>query len=219
MLAEMQALTAAVAALDDKSARRLVQEAVDRGETTEAIVQATKDGLQEVGERYERQEIFLSGLIMAGEIFRGVMDLVLPDWESEAPSDGGSGKVLLGTVAGDIHDLGKNMASLTFRAFGFTVEDLGVNVPPEDFLEAARHFKPDIIGMSGLLSLAFDSMQETVQLLRAHADELDSPLLVIGGATIDEHVAGWVGADHWTNDAMEGVRICQRMLENRSSRG
>ena len=130
-----------------------------------AIVQATRGGLQVVGERYERQEIFLSGLIMAGEIFRGVMDLVLPDWEDDTPSDGASGRVLLGTVAGDIHDLGKNMAALTFRAFGFAVEDLGVNVPPEDFVEAARRFKPDIIGMSGLLTLAFDSMQETVRLL------------------------------------------------------
>ena len=215
MPAELQALSAAVAALDDKSARRLVQEALVRGETTDAIVQATKNGLQVVGERYERQEIFLSGLIMAGEIFRGVMDLVLPDWEDETPSDGGSGRVLLGTVAGDIHDLGKNMASLTFRAFGFAVEDLGVNVPPEDFVEGARRFKPDIIGMSGLLTLAFDSMQETVRILRSHADEIGTPLIVIGGSTIDEHVAAWVGADHWTNDAMEGVRICQRLLETR----
>ena len=159
----MQGLSEAVAALDDKTAHRLVQEALARGEATDAIVQATKDGLQVVGERYERQEIFLSGLIMAGEIFRGVMDLVLHDWESAPESAGSAGKVLLGTVAGDIHDLGKNMASLTFRAFGFTVEDLGVNVPPEDFLEAALRSKPDVIGMSGLLTLAFDSMQETVR--------------------------------------------------------
>jgi methanogenic corrinoid protein MtbC1 len=70
--------------------------------------------------------------------------------------------------------------------------------------------------MSGLLTLAFDSMRDTVRLLRAHQDELGSPLIVIGGSTIDEHVAGWVGADHWTNDAMEGVRICQRMLGNQT---
>jgi methanogenic corrinoid protein MtbC1 len=211
----MQGLSAAVAALDDKTAHRLVEEALARGETTDAIVQATKDGLQVVGERYERQEIFLSGLIMAGEIFRGVMDLVLPDWESAPESAGAAGKVLLGTVAGDIHDLGKNMASLTFRAFGFAVEDLGVNVPPEDFLEAALRSKPDVIGMSGLLTLAFDSMQETVRLLKSHGEELGRPVIVIGGATIDEHVAGWVNADHWTNDAMEGVRFCQQALDNR----
>jgi methylmalonyl-CoA mutase cobalamin-binding domain/chain len=208
-------LSTAVAALDDKTARRLVQEAIARGDSTDTLVQATMSGLQVVGERYERQEIFLSGLIMAGEIFRGVMDVVLPDWENTRPSDGASGRVLLGTVAGDIHDLGKNMASLTFRAFGFAVEDLGVNVPPEDFVEAALRSKPDIIGMSGLLTLAFDSMRETVRLLRARGQDLGSPIIVIGGSTIDEHVAGWVGADHWTNDAMEGVRICQRLLESK----
>jgi dimethylamine corrinoid protein len=218
MEADMKELGAAVAALDDKTARRLVQEALARGESADTIVQATQAGLQVVGERYEKQEIFLSGLIMAGEIFRGVMDLVLPEWESELPLNSAYGKVLLGTVAGDIHDLGKNMAALTFRAFGFAVEDLGVNVPAEDFLEAALRSKPDIIGMSGLLTLAFDSMQETARLLRSRAAELGHPVIVIGGATIDEHVAGWVGADHWTNDAMEGVRICQRLLEDRRSR-
>jgi methanogenic corrinoid protein MtbC1 len=212
----MDALSTAVATLDDKTARKLVKDAIDRGESSEALVQATLKGLQVVGERYERQEIFLSGLIMAGEIFRGVMDVVLPDWENTRPSDGGSGRVLLGTVAGDIHDLGKNMASMTFRAFGFAVEDLGVNVPAEDFLEAALRSKPDIIGMSGLLTLAFDSMRDTVRLLREHAQELGSPVTVIGGSTIDEHVAAWVGADHWTNDAMEGVRICQKLLGNKT---
>jgi methanogenic corrinoid protein MtbC1 len=211
---DMQELAAAVAALDDKRARALVKEAIVRGVTGEEIVHATQAGLQVVGERYEQQEIFLSGLIMAGEIFRGVMDVVLPDWESGLPGGGASGRVLLGTVAGDIHDLGKNMAALTFRAFGFSVDDLGVNVPPEDFLEAALRLKPDIIGMSGLLTLAFTSMRETIALLREHQDELDGmPLVVIGGATIDETVARWVGADHWTNDAMEGVRMCQQLLE------
>jgi methanogenic corrinoid protein MtbC1 len=104
--------------------------------------------------------------------------------------------VLLGTVAGDIHDIGKNMAALAFRMLGFTVEDLGVNVPPERFLQAARQFKPDIVGMSGLLVVAFDAMQQTITLFREHADELPRmPLLVIGGGTMSEQVARYVGAD------------------------
>ena len=208
----MHELSAAVAALDDKTARRSVKDAIDRGEDVNAIVQATLTGLQVVGERYERQEIFLSGLIMAGEIFRGVMDVVLPDWESTGQPGGTAGRVLLGTVAGDIHDLGKNMASMTFRAFGFSVEDLGVNVPAEEFLEAALRSRPDIIGMSGLLTLAFDAMKDTVELIRDHDQELSSPIIVVGGSTIDEHVATYIGADHWTNDAMEGVRLCQKLL-------
>lgn len=211
----MERITEAVAALDYTSTLRLVNEALGRGETAVNIVRATQGGLQLVGERYERQEIFLSGLIMAGEIFRGVMEIVQYDWESSLRA-GASGRVLLGTVLGDIHDLGKNMAALTFRAFGFAVEDLGVDVPPQDFLEAARRSKPHIIGLSGLLTLAFDSMRQTVALIQDHGAELGGvPLIVIGGATIDEHVAHFVGADHWTNDAMEGVRLCQRLLEGR----
>ncbi len=214
----MQNITAAVAALDYKGTLSLVEQALARGESAVDIVHATQAGLRVVGERYEQQEIFLSGLIMAGEIFRGVMELVQPDWESGLQGEA-SGRVLLGTVAGDIHDLGKNMAALTFRAFGFAVEDLGVDVPPEDFVEAARRSRPDIIGLSGLLTLAFTAMKETVTLIHENSAQLGgAPLIVIGGATIDEHVARYVGADHWTNDAMEGVRLCQRLLESRRER-
>ncbi len=211
----MESITAAVAALDYGSTLTLVRDALAKGESAADIVRATQAGLQVVGERYERQEIFLSGLIMAGEIFRGVMEIVQPDWESSLEG-GASGRVLLGTVAGDIHDLGKNMAALAFRAFGFAVEDLGVDVPPQAFLEAARRTRPDIVGLSGLLTLAFDSMRDTIALIRQDAAELGRiPLIVIGGATIDEHIARYTDADHWTNDAMEGVRICQRLLEER----
>lgn len=211
----MESIAQAVAALDYRATIELVGQAQARGESAVAIVHATQAGLRMVGERYERQEIFLSGLIMAGEIFRGVMELVQAEWESSLQG-GASGSVLLGTVAGDIHDLGKNMAALTFRAFGFSVEDLGVDVPPERFLEAARRTNPDIIGLSGLVTFAFNSMRDTVELLkRPEAGLAKPPLLVIGGATIDETVAHYVGADHWTTDAMEGVRICQRLLENR----
>jgi methanogenic corrinoid protein MtbC1 len=214
----VQNITAAVAALDYKGTLSLVEQALARGESAVDIVHATQAGLRVVGERYEQQDIFLSGLIMAGEIFRGVMELVQPDWESGLQGEA-SGRVLLGTVAGDIHDLGKNMAALTFRAFGFVVEDLGVDVPPEDFVEAARRSRPDIIGLSGLLTLAFTAMKETVTLIHENSAQLGgAPLIVIGGATLDEHVARYVGADHWTNDAMEGVRLCQRLLESRRER-
>jgi len=108
------------------------------------------------------------------------------------------------------------MAALTFRTYGFAVEDLGVDVPPEDFVAAARRSRPDVVGLSGLLTVAFDSMRETVQMIRADSTEGAVPLIVIGGATIDEHIARYIGADQWTNDAMEGVRVCQKLLESRT---
>jgi methanogenic corrinoid protein MtbC1 len=105
---------------------------------------------------------------------------------------------------------------LTLRSFGFSVEDLGVNVPAERFLQAATTDHPDIIGLSGLLTVAFTSMRDTVTLLRDHADEFPTmPLIIIGGGTIDEQVARFVGADLWTSDAMHGVRLCEEALATR----
>jgi methanogenic corrinoid protein MtbC1 len=214
-------ITSAVAALDEKASLGRVRDALAAGGSPSSVVSAAEAGMRIVGERYERQEIFLSGLIMAGEIFRGIMELAQPGLESElAGGDSTSGRVLLGTVAGDIHDIGKNMASLAFRTFGFTVHDLGVNVPPERFVEAAREFHPDIIGLSGLISVAFNSMRQTVSLLRDRASDFSpAPITLIGGGTIDEVVARWVGADHWTTDAMEGVRLCQRLMNDPSVAG
>jgi dimethylamine corrinoid protein len=216
---DVQAIASAVAALDEKTALALVHEALAADVSSVEITRAVEQGMQRVGERYEQRDIFLSGLIMAGEIFRSVMELVRPGLEHELVSDA-TGRVLLGTVAGDIHDIGKNMAALAFRSFGFTVKDLGVNVPAERFLEEAKAYAPDIIGLSGLLSVAFASMRDTINLIREHADEFpDPPMLVIGGCTIDEQVARYIGADYWTTDAMEGVRICQRYMEERQSDG
>jgi 5-methyltetrahydrofolate--homocysteine methyltransferase len=192
----VQAITAAVAALDERSAIRLVDEALKAGESSLGIVRAAEEGMRAVGERYERQEIFLSGLIMAGEIFRGIMQLAQPGLENELVGNA-SGRVLLGTVS-----------------FGFTVEDLGVNVPAERFLEAAKSFRPDIVGLSGLLFVAFTAMRDVVNLFKDQAGELGkAPIIMIGGGTIDQNIAGYVGADYWTTDAMEGVRICQRVME------
>lgn len=212
---DLAALSTAVAALREKEALQLVRAAVEAGHDSMTILRAVKDGMQAVGERYEHEEIFLSGLIMAGEIFRGAVELA-PPVASDQAEESDSGRLLIGTVAGDIHDIGKNVTALTFRSFGFTVKDIGVNVPAETFLEEALSFRPDIIGLSGLLSVAFTSMRETVALLRAHAGGLHpAPVIILGGATLDEQVARYVGADLWTTDAMHGVRLCQDVLQTR----
>jgi methanogenic corrinoid protein MtbC1 len=215
---DLSTITAAVASLDETKALSLVEESVTAGENSADIIRAVQEGLRIVGERYESKDIYLAGLIMAGEIFRGAMELAQPGLEGElegALASEAAGRVLLGTVAGDIHDIGKNMAALAFQMLGFTVEDLGVNVPPERFLEAAREFKPDIVGMSGLLVVAFEAMQQTVALLREHAGDLDkTPLFAIGGGTVNEQICRYVGADLWTDDAMEGARRCQQALES-----
>jgi len=201
----------AMMALDDEQVLALVERALEEGVSGLSVINACEDGMRKVGERYERQEVYLAGLIMAGEIFRQVMTVSQLSLEVEMTGTG-SGKVLLGTVAGDIHNIGKNMVRMALRSFGFTVTDLGVDIPPARFLEEARAFEPDVIGLSGLVSASYQSMRTTIELLHEEAAESGRRLpIVIGGGTIDERVCEFVGADYWTTDAMEGVRICQRI--------
>jgi methanogenic corrinoid protein MtbC1 len=201
-----------VANLDEPEALALVEQRLDRGEDPLAIVDECQAGLRIVGERYEQQEYFISGLIMAGEIFREVMELVQPVIQAQL-SGNESGTILIGTVQGDIHDIGKTNLSLLLRCYGFTVYDLGVDVPPDQFLSQALALRPDIIGLSGLLTIAYDSMQETIALLRHATDaQLQATPIIIGGNQLNEQVSRFVGADYWVTDAMSGVRLCQRLM-------
>ena len=140
-----------------------------------------------IGERYQRQEYYLSGLILAGEIFSEVLATVQPRLERELVGEA-SGRVLLGTVAGDIHDIGKNLMATMLRSFGFTVHDIGIDVPPGAFVEAALEWRPDIVGLSGLITASFASMKATTALLKAEPKLAPPPFVILGGGIVDEAV-------------------------------
>jgi dimethylamine corrinoid protein len=212
-VATLDELRMALIELDETRTLELTHELVAHGETTPlSILNACQQALRVVGERYERQEYYISGLIMAGELFKEVLDLVQP-LHGQVPREGCSGTVVLGTVAKDIHDIGKNLFGTSLRGFAFNVIDLGVDVPPETFLAEVRRSRPDVVGLSGLIMAAFESMKATVTLIRAHEAELGyRPPIVLGGATIDGRVCQYCGADSWSTDAMEGVRICQNLV-------
>lgn len=177
-----------------------------------AIVQACQQAMRVVGERYEKHEYYLSGLIVAGELFKMVLDLLEP-FRVQIAVEESAGTIVLGTAAGDIHDIGKNMFGGTLRTFGFTVVDLGVDAAPECFLETVRHEKPDVVCLSGLITSSYEGMKRTVELIQANAADLDLlPPIIIGGGTINDAVCRFVGADSWSTDSMEGVRICQRLV-------
>jgi methanogenic corrinoid protein MtbC1 len=191
----------------------LVHQRLEAGDNPLAIVEDCENGMRQVGERYEAREYFLAGLIMAGEIFREVMELVQPSME-QVLAGHDSGRVLIGTVEGDIHDIGKDIVFLALRCFGFTVEDLGVDVPPQKFLERAIAMKPDIIGLSGILTSSFASMRETVRVLRTDTPlEIQRIPILIGGGQLNEEVCHYIGADYWVNDGIEGVRLCRRVAK------
>jgi methanogenic corrinoid protein MtbC1 len=201
-----------VAGLNERAVLALVQERLSNGDDPLSIVEECQEGMRRVGERYEQGEYFLAGLIMAGEIFREVMELAQPVIEAQICGEG-SGRILLGTVQGDIHDIGKNIQGMLLSCHGFTVYDLGVDVPPARFLAEAGKVKPDIIGLSGLLTSSYDVMRDTIALIRnASVGELADIPIIIGGTSINEQVCQYVGADYWIVNSMEGVRLCQRLL-------
>ena len=217
-MATLDQLRTALVELDEATTLRITRELLAQdGPTPMSILATCQQALKVVGERYERQEYYISGLIMAGELFKEVLQLVRP----EGPEDfvqATAGTVVLGTVAKDIHDIGKNLFGSALLGFGFKVIDLGVDVPPERFVAEVGRCRPDVVGLSGLIMAAFDSMRATVTLLRSHESELGyRPPVVLGGAIMDGRVCDYVGADSWSTDAMEGVRICQHLIEQQQT--
>ena len=150
-------LIAEVLELKEAEVLALVQEHLQQGDDPLAIVEACEEGMRQVGQRYEQGEYYLSALIMAGEIFREVMELAQPVIEDRIRGNE-SGRILLGTVQNDIHDIGKNIQAMLLSCYGFTVLDLGVDVPAAEFLRQAREFQPDIIGLSGLLTSSTENI-------------------------------------------------------------
>jgi methanogenic corrinoid protein MtbC1 len=158
-----------------------------------------------VGRRYEQRQYYLAGLILAGEILREVMELIEPLTQQKL-SGQPVGGALIGTVEGDIHDAGKDLFQILLTVHGFTVHDLGVNVPAAEFIARAREIRPDVIGLSCLIINAHNAMKETIALVRA--DEAINKIPVIIGGQVNDDVCKYVKADHWATDAMDGVRWC-----------
>jgi len=202
------ALIAAIGDLQEETALHLVHDRLAAGEDPLLIIEACQEGMRQVGLRYERREYYLAGLIMAGEIFRQIMERLRPIVQRQV-SHQASGCVLLGTVRGDIHDLGKNIVNMLLSCHHFAVHDLGVDVPPATFAQHAAQEQPHIVGLSGLLTSAYDAMRETVTLLRAH--DYEGPI-IIGGGQLSAEVCRYVGADYWTSDGVAGVELCKRLV-------
>lgn len=202
------ALIAAIRNLQEETALALVRQRLAAGDDPLLVLEACQEGMRQVGLCYERNEYYLAGLIMAGEIFSQIMELLRPVVERQV-SDQAPGCILLGTVKGDIHDLGKNIVTMLLRCHRFVVHDLGVDVSPATFVQQVTQTQPHIVGLSGLLTSAYDAMRETVLLLRAQGYQ--GPI-IIGGGQISEEVCQYVGADYWTTDGVAGVELCKRLV-------
>lgn len=203
-------LTKAVADLEEKEALKLTQEKLDRGEDPQSVLDESRKGMEVVGKRFSDGEYFLPELIYSGEIFKEVAEIVKPKLTQDVQSKR-IGKCIIGTVAGDIHDIGKDIVVFMLDVSGFEVYDLGVDVPPQKFVEKIKETNAPIVGLSGFLTLAFDSMKETVEAIKA-AGLRDKVKIMIGGGQIDEEIRKYAGADAYGRDAMTGVTLAKQWL-------
>lgn len=197
----------AIADLKEEEALRIVKERLDAGEDPLKILDDAKKGLEIVGDRFAKGEYFIPDLIYSGEIMNQIADLVKPRI-GEAKETKKLGKVVIGTVAGDIHDIGKNIVVFMLEVNGFEVYDLGVDVPPEKFVEKVKETGAPILGLSGFLTLAFDSMKKTIDALK-EAGLRDKVKVMIGGGQVTEEVRKYTGADAYGKDAMAAVTLAK----------
>ena len=203
-------LITALADLKEEEALKVVEEKLNAGEDPFKILEDVRLGMEIVGNRFAKNEYFISDLLYAGEILRVVTEKVKPKLAIAKEAEL-LGKVIIGSVAGDIHDIGKNIVVFMLEVNGFEVHDLGVDIPPEKFVEKIKETGATIVGLSGFLALAFDSMKETVQAIK-DAGLSDKVKVMIGGGQISEDVRKYTGADAYGKDAMEGVSLAKKWV-------
>lgn len=198
---------------DIEGAKKNVLAALTRGADTTEIVAAMSRGLEDVGEKYERGVYFLSELIMAGIVAAEITNILKPHLGTSEKI--GAGKVVIGTVKGDLHDIGKNIVIAMLSSTGFTIMDLGIDVTAESFLEAVKREKPDIVAMSCLLTIAMDEMRRTIEKLN-EAGLRRKVKVMVGGRPITPEFAKEIGADAYGKDAIEAIRIAKSLAKERS---
>jgi len=213
----MQELIDAFTDMREEDTARIARELIDSGVDPLSVLEGARQALEIIGQRFETGEAFIPELLMSGEMMKDISNYARPRIMRGAEEGKKLGRVLIGTVAGDIHNLGKDIATTMLDINGFEVVDMGVDVPAQTFVDKIREIQPDVVGMSGLLTLAFDAMKETVEAIEA-AGLRGSVKIMIGGATVDESIRDYVGADAYAPTAMAGVRKEKEQRKKKSQR-
>ena len=195
-----------LADLKEQESMEYVRTALEKGTDPMDLLSDAKEGMNVIGQRFASGEYFIPDLIFSGEIMKGVVKLIEPHIRQER-EEKRRGKVVIGTVAGDIHDIGKNLVSFMLDVSAFEVLDLGINVPVQKFVDAVKESGSKVAGLSGFLTLAFDSMKETASAIKnAGAGE---GKIMIGGGQIDDQVKSYTGADAYGRDAVAAVKLAE----------
>ncbi len=205
MSGKLAELKDAMANMREEEAAEAARQILEAGEDPLKVLGVCREAMGIVGKRFEEGSYFLPELILAGEMLKSVSGMA-QDRMSTGMTVERLGKVLVGTVKGDIHDIGKDIVVYMLDANGYEVLDLGIDVPPEKFVEAIREFQPRVVALSGFLTLAFDSMKIAVDAIR-EAGLRDQVKVMIGGGQMDEHVKDYCGADAYGSDAVAAVSL------------
>lgn len=200
--------------LDEEMFLNAIKEALSKNVSVEEIIfEAMNKAMKTIGEFFEHGEYFIADLIVAAEMFKKAMNILNPIIEKKVGKDAirFKGKVVLGTVKGDVHDVGKSLVASMLRAMGYEVIDLGVDVPPEKFVEAVKEYKPDVVGMSALLTTTVHQMEKVIELLKKEGLR-DKVIVVIGGLPTSPQYAERIGADGWGKNAMHAMQLINELL-------
>lgn len=208
-----EVLVQALVDMKEAQALQRAKQLLSEGTEPLKILESCSRAMEIVGQRFEKGVYFLPHLMMAGEMLKQISAMIKP-LVHEQKNETKGGKVLIGTVEGDIHDIGKNIVVFLLEANGFEVRDIGINQKPAKFVEAIKEFQPKVVGMSGLLTLAFDSMKKTVEAIK-EAGLRETVRIVIGGGVVTEKIKDYSGADAYAPDAMAGVRLAKEWTERR----
>ncbi len=200
-------LVKTLADLKEKEAIKIVEDRLKAGEDPLKILDDARKAVEIVGKRFSDCEYFIPDLVYSGEILKTITDMVKPKI-TKAAATKRVGKVIVGTVAGDIHDIGKDIVVFMLDVNGFEVTDLGIDVPVQKFVDAIKNTGSKVVGLSGFLTLAFQSMKDTVEAIKK-AGLRDKVKIMIGGGQIDEQVKNFTGADAYGKDAMEAVKLAK----------
>lgn len=203
-----KALIEAITDMREDDALKIAQELLASGADPLAILDACREAMTVVGQSFEAGEYFVPELILAGEILKSLSATVKPHLQQTSPAKQGA-RVLLGTVKGDIHDIGKDIVNFMLDVNGFQVTDLGVDVPPAQFVEQIRQLQPPVVALSGFLTLSYSSMKETVDVIKA-AGLRGKVRIMIGGGAVDEQICAYAGADAFGKDAMAAVNLAKQ---------
>lgn len=203
-MSEADRLTKAIVELEETEAFKITEEMLDKNIDPVKIFAACRQGMTRVGELFEQKEYFLSELIMASTLFKGIMELVKPRLKGD--TDVTAGTVLIGTVKGDIHDIGKNIVISVLEANGYHVVDLGVDVAPDKFVEGIKEHSPQVVGLSALLTDAYGPMKITVDTIK-ESGLRDRVKVILGGGAVSDEVKEYTGADAWATDVATGQKI------------